>query len=109
LNACLRASFFFVTGLPTPFPTPAKSFYNVFIINITIETDRGKRMIIMVNGKQEEISGATSLVDFLDAKGIPADGVVIELNQDILEKSVLKDIQLKENDQLEILRFVGGG
>ena len=66
-------------------------------------------MVITVNGKQEEISGPISLSDFLEVKAIPADGVVIELNQNILEKSALKEVILKENDTLEMLRFVGGG
>jgi len=35
--------------------------------------------------------------------------VVIELNQDIVEKKDLTDIMIKENDKLEIVRFVGGG
>lgn len=66
-------------------------------------------MLITVNGKPENIPEPTSLADFLSAKGIYADGVVIELNQDILEKSAFTEILLKENDKLEILRFVGGG
>ena len=66
-------------------------------------------MVITVNGKPENISGPISLLDFLSAKGIHADGVVIELNQDILEKTAFTDIILQANDKLEILRFVGGG
>jgi len=66
-------------------------------------------MIITVNGKPEEISGPTSLMDFLRSRGIHAEGVVIELNQDIVEKTAIQNITLTENDRLEILRFVGGG
>ncbi|RJP82670.1 MAG: sulfur carrier protein ThiS [Desulfobacteraceae bacterium] len=66
-------------------------------------------MLITVNGNPENIPGPTSLADFLSAKGIHADGVVIELNQDIPEKSAYTEILLHENDKLEILRFVGGG
>jgi sulfur carrier protein len=70
---------------------------------------RGKNMIITVNGKPEEISGPTRLMEFLRSKGIRAEGIVIELNQDIVEKASFTDIMIKENDRLEILRFVGGG
>jgi sulfur carrier protein len=70
---------------------------------------REKNMIITVNGKPEDISGPTRLMDFIRSKGIHPEGVVIELNQDILEKTAIQNITLKENDRLEILRFVGGG
>jgi len=66
-------------------------------------------MVIVVNGKNEEISGPISLLDFLKSKKIHPDRVVTELNTTIIEKNLLEDITLKENDILEILRFVGGG
>ncbi len=66
-------------------------------------------MNITVNGKPEEISGPASLMDFLRSRGIHPEGEVIELNQEIVEKKDLTDIMIKENDWLEILRFVGGG
>ncbi|RPJ79747.1 MAG: sulfur carrier protein ThiS [Deltaproteobacteria bacterium] len=66
-------------------------------------------MIITVNGKPEELSGPTSLMEFLQSREIRAERVVIELNQDIVEKKDLTDIMIKENDKLEIVRFVGGG
>jgi len=66
-------------------------------------------MNITVNGKPEEISGPTSLMEFLRLREIRAEGVVIELNQDIVEKKDFTDIMIKENDKLEIVRFVGGG
>lgn len=62
-----------------------------------------------MNGKPEEISGPTSLMEFLRSREIRAEGVVIELNQDIVEKKDFTDIMIKENDKLEIVRFVGGG
>jgi sulfur carrier protein len=70
---------------------------------------RGNAMIIMVNGKEETIPEPVRLKDFLDSKNIRAEGVVIELNREILEKQVLEDTIIKENDTLEILRLVGGG
>ena len=66
-------------------------------------------MMIMVNGKQETIPGPVNLKDFLDAKGIRAEGVVVEHNREILEKQDLEHTMVKENDTLEILRLVGGG
>lgn len=66
-------------------------------------------MNIMVNGKNEEIDGQTSLLDFLSSKKIHPDKVVVELNTAIIEKHILGDTLIQENDRIEILRFVGGG
>ena len=66
-------------------------------------------MTIVVNGKTEQIEKEASLLDFLASKSLDPEKVVVELNLDIIAKENLKDIMLKENDSLEILRFVGGG
>ena len=66
-------------------------------------------MNIRVNGKNEEIAGQISLLDFLSSKKIHPDKVVVELNTAIIEKGVLGDTIIQENDRIEILRFVGGG
>ena len=66
-------------------------------------------MYVIVNGKKEEIAGQTSLLDFLTSKKIHPDKVVVELNTTIIEKHILADTIIQENDRIEILRFVGGG
>jgi thiamine biosynthesis protein ThiS len=66
-------------------------------------------MNIKVNGKNEEVAGQTSLLDFLSSKKIHPDKVIVELNTAIIEKGVLGDTIIQENDRIEILRFVGGG
>jgi thiamine biosynthesis protein ThiS len=66
-------------------------------------------MDIIVNGKNEEIIKQTSLLDFLTSKKIHPDRVVVELNTTIIEKHILADTIIQENDRIEILRFVGGG
>ena len=66
-------------------------------------------MTILVNGKTEQIEEKASLLDFLISKSLDPEKVVVELNLDIIDKQNLKDTLLKENDSLEILRFVGGG
>jgi sulfur carrier protein len=65
-------------------------------------------MKIMVNGRLEDIS-ACSLLDFMEAKGLSAGGAVVEYNERIVKKADWGTIRLKENDSLEVLRFVGGG
>ncbi len=69
----------------------------------------GRDMMITVNGKPEEFEAKISLLEFLETKDINPDSVVVEHNLNIVEKEELDNIRLKENDTLEVLRFVGGG
>lgn len=64
---------------------------------------------ITVNGKKEKIEKDISLLRFLQQKGIDLDTVVVEYNYEVVKKEEWDGIILKENDNLEVLRFVGGG
>ena len=66
-------------------------------------------MNITVNGKKEKIEKDISLLRFLQQKGIDPDTVVVEYNYEVVKKEEWDGIILKENDNLEVLRFVGGG
>lgn len=65
-------------------------------------------MKITVNGKPEEILPC-SIRAFILGKGLAVEGVVVEYNYRIAKKDEWDRIELKENDNLEILSFVGGG
>jgi sulfur carrier protein len=64
---------------------------------------------VTVNGRTEIARDGVTLWAFLDEKGINPDTVVVELNRDIVPKQQFDLTHLKENDTLEVLRFVGGG
>lgn len=64
-------------------------------------------MKIIVNGVQIDTDVGITLADFLDTKNIDIKSVVIEYNLSILKD--VNGIELKENDNIEILRIVGGG
>lgn len=49
------------------------------------------------------------LETYLRSKGVRKEEVVVELNLEIIEPERWKETKLKENDNLEILRFMGGG
>lgn len=66
-------------------------------------------MIIVVNGKETDIPSGMSLLEFLDARGMSPDTLVVERNQEIVPGSAFGETRLVEGDRLEILRFVGGG
>ena len=65
-------------------------------------------MQVTINGKVETIKPG-DLEALVKAKGLNRDALVIEHNQKIIKRENWGQIQLKENDTLELLSFVGGG
>ena len=66
-------------------------------------------MRIVLNGKQIEINSVETILDLLKYKGLEPERVVVEYNHGIVKRDEWDKIILKENDSLEVLRFVGGG
>jgi len=66
-------------------------------------------MIVVVNGKETELRDGQTLLELLEVKDIPADGVVAELNRSIVPGADFGKTVLNDGDHLEVLRFVGGG
>ena len=66
-------------------------------------------MEIVVNGKKENLPEPMALEDFLKRKGLERQGIVVELNREIIKKEAWPTITIQGNDTLEILRFIGGG
>ena len=68
---------------------------------------RNSNILIKVNGEAKTIPQIT-ILSLLEEYKIKSDRVVIELNKKILKKEDF-NYALKENDELEIVTFVGGG
>jgi len=66
-------------------------------------------MFVIINGKKERLTESTSIGAFLAGKKLDFDAVVVEHNRRIIDKADFHDFVMKENDRLEVLRFVGGG
>ncbi len=65
-------------------------------------------MQVKINGKSEEVQGATVL-DLLKAKNIDPHMVAVELNNTMLDRDHLGTAHVKDGDQLEFLFYMGGG
>ena len=68
-----------------------------------------KKIKIKVNGKFLMINENLSLSIFLKQLKILLKKVAIELNQEIIDKNKINKINLKKNDKIEIVHFIGGG
>jgi len=66
-------------------------------------------MKIMLNGKKTEIDDGLKLTDLIAARGLEPERLVVEYNYNIAKREDWDNICLKESDNLEVLRFVGGG
>ena len=64
---------------------------------------------IKVNGKKVLFDKKESVVMLIKKLKIPLNKVAIELNKKILDKKKLSKIMLKDNDNIEIVHFIGGG
>ena len=68
-----------------------------------------KKIKIRVNGQLLTIDHNLSLLNYTKKLKVPLNKVAIELNQEIMDKSKLGKIKLKNNDKIEIVHFIGGG
>ena len=68
-----------------------------------------KKIKIKINGKINRINDKTKLSDLIKTLKIPVKKVAIELNREIMDKKNLNKINLKANDKIEIVHFIGGG
>jgi thiamine biosynthesis protein ThiS len=68
-----------------------------------------KKIKIKINGKINRINDKTKLSDLVKNLKVPLKKVAIELNREIVDKKNLNKINLKANDKIEIVHFIGGG
>ena len=68
-----------------------------------------KKIKIKLNGKLKTINNKSTLFNIVQKNKIPLSKVAIELNQEIVDKKKIKNINLKNNDEIEIVHFIGGG
>lgn len=69
-------------------------------------------MKLRLNGEEREFANAAApftLAALVEALGMKADRVAIELNRDIVPRDRWTQTGLNEGDRLEIVHFVGGG
>ena len=66
-------------------------------------------MLIKINGKEEAMDKPRNLEDLICGKGLVPEHVVVEHNFRIRPAGEWAGIILKDNDNIEIISFVGGG
>lgn len=62
-----------------------------------------------VNGKDVLFQNNKTVLDLLRDYNLNKDRVVVEINLEILDNEQYENYILREDDVIEIIRFVGGG
>ncbi|MCP5353444.1 MAG: sulfur carrier protein ThiS [Chromatiales bacterium] len=66
-------------------------------------------MNVIVNGESHEIADNASMADLLAQLDLAGQKLAVEVNLDIVPRSTYADHALRDGDQIEIVRAIGGG
>ncbi|MFD1032672.1 MULTISPECIES: sulfur carrier protein ThiS [Caryophanaceae] len=67
-------------------------------------------MKLTVNGTQVDVpNGTTTIVDLLQYFELNQKVIIVERNNEILEKAKHNETLLSQGDKIELVHFVGGG
>ena len=66
-------------------------------------------MQITVNGKQLQHPDGMTVAQLIEAMGLNPLHVAVEVNKQLVTRSLHSETKLNQNDQLEIVTLVGGG
>ena len=64
---------------------------------------------ITLNGKACALEQRMDILSFLETLKVSPGSVVVERNREILHRNMFDRVVLKDGDELELIRFVGGG
>ncbi len=64
---------------------------------------------ITLNGKPHTVEHRLDILSLLETLKVPPGSVVVERNRSILDRETFDRVVLKDGDELELIRFVGGG
>jgi len=69
-------------------------------------------LTIHLNGSErtfEELEGETKIASLIEALGLRSDRVALEQNGEIVPRTAWNDTELRQDDRIELVHFVGGG
>lgn len=66
-------------------------------------------MHILVNGESRELPQATTVAALANLLGLNSKTVVVQRNDDIVDRTAYEGTVLEDGDRIELIRFVGGG
>jgi len=64
---------------------------------------------IRVNGEHRRVPAGISIAELALELGLEPTKVAVERNLEIVPRSTLREVQVEDGDEYEIVTFVGGG
>ena len=73
--------------------------------------DRSSSRLLHLSMKDGSIEHRhfTDILEYLNEAGYKSEWVVVERNFEIIPRENLGNVTIQDNDEIEVLRFVGGG
>ena len=66
-------------------------------------------MRVYVNSEPREFSSPLSLADLITQLDLPPARIALELNRTVVRRNDWSTTELRDDDRIEIVHFVGGG
>jgi thiamine biosynthesis protein ThiS len=66
-------------------------------------------MQVHVNGEERSVPEGATLAELISGLGVDTGPIVIQRNDEIIERSRIGEVPLSDGDRIELVRFVGGG
>lgn len=73
------------------------------------EEDGQGMLKVEVNGKERTVAEGRTVAGLLADLDLDGRLVVVELNRQIVRRTEIADVTLRDGDRVEIVHFVGGG
>ncbi len=64
---------------------------------------------VRINGEHRRVPGNTTIAELVNQLGLDPLRVAVERNLDVVPRGTLRDVQVEDGDDYEIVTFVGGG
>jgi len=66
-------------------------------------------MKLMVNGQERELTSSVTVATLLTELGMAGKRVAVEVNQEIVPRSLHGEFRLNDRDRIEVVFAIGGG
>ena len=66
-------------------------------------------MQVTINGENRDVKEGLTVLALLEDLELQPDAMVVQRNENVIERSDFATTQLEEGDVIELVRFVGGG
>lgn len=64
---------------------------------------------IHINGEEKELEGPLTISELIEKIQVPVQAIAVAVNSEIVPRSEFSRIRVRNRDQIEIIRAVGGG